>query len=90
MNETAEDFAEMIDILIRSPAQEPTIHMNVKLRLEWDTATLLLHMGRDHGLPGYVKFVEYCKEEEFNGDFNDFAKFGMEKESVKILKTIYQ
>lgn len=90
MNETAENFAEMIDLLIRSPAQEPTIHMNVKLRFDWDTATLLIHMGRDHGLPGYLKFVEFCNKDEVKSDFTEFASYGMDRESVKILKTLYR
>lgn len=90
MNETAENFAEMVDILIRHPAQEPTMHMNVKLRLDWDTSTLLTHMGRDHGIPGYAKFVEHCRKEKLTGDFEQFSQFGIDTDGIKILKTLYR
>lgn len=90
MNESAENFAEMVDILIRSPAQEPSMHMNVKLRTEWDTASLLIHMGRDHGLAGYPKWFEYCKNVSFTGNLEQFSQVGMNREGMKILETLYR
>lgn len=91
MNETAEDFAEMVDLLIRTPGQHPSMHMNVKLRTEWDTATLLIHMGRDHGLAGYPKWIGFCKNTTLREHitFEDLEKFGISRSNVKILKTLY-
>ncbi|XP_017785026.1 PREDICTED: uncharacterized protein LOC108568445 [Nicrophorus vespilloides] len=88
MNETATSFAEMVDVLISTQGQNPSFHMDVPLREDWDTSSLLIHMGRDHGLPGYVKLLEYCS----NGtttikSFHDLD--GIDKHHMKILKEMY-
>lgn len=93
MNETAESFAEMVDILIRTPAQAPSIHINVPLRKEWDTSTLMIHMGRDHGLQGYVQYAHLCYNISTNVEkikFEDLYQFGISRKSSDILKELYR
>ncbi|KRT83256.1 peroxidase [Oryctes borbonicus] len=92
MNETAESFAEMVDILIRTPAQVPSIHINVPLRKEWDTATLMMHMSRDHGLPGYVAYAQLCHNITSSAKkfkFEDLYQFGISRNNIDILKELY-
>ncbi|KAL1488619.1 hypothetical protein ABEB36_014422 [Hypothenemus hampei] len=91
VNKTAEHFAEMIDILISEPAQDPSMHMAVPLRRDWDTAGLFLHMGRDHGLPSYIRLVEYCTNKTFikSPNFDDLKSFGIKQEYIKALKYLY-
>lgn len=91
MNETAENFAEMINLLIETPAKEPSMHISVSLRSDWNTASLFLHMGRDHGLPGYVNWLNFChnKTAEFK-TFDDLAKAPLKFEYVKALKYLYR
>ena len=26
----------------------------------WESSALLIHAARDHGMPGYIEFVDYC------------------------------
>lgn len=89
MNETAENFAEMIDILMRTPAQEPSMHISVALRADWDTAALFLHMGRDHGLPGYIRWLNFCQNTTDFRTFNDLENAPIKEEYIKALKYMY-
>lgn len=91
MNETAENFAEMIDILMKTPAQEPSMHISVFLREDWDTASLFLHMGRDHGLPGYVSWLKFCRNTTDTDyiTFDDFEKAPMKQQYIKALEYLY-
>lgn len=90
LNKTAESFAEMVDILISLPAQSPSMHMMVPLRSDWDTAALFLHMGRDHGIPGYTSWIEYCSNSTYTKrpTFDDLKDL-MKPEYVKTLKYLY-
>lgn len=93
MNETAENFAEMVDILIRTPAQAPSIHINVPLRKEWDTATLMMHMGRDHGLTGYTEYAHLCHNISNNIQtlkFEDLYQFGISRNNIRMLRELYR
>ncbi|XP_076275092.1 uncharacterized protein LOC143206037 [Rhynchophorus ferrugineus] len=91
MNETAESFAEMIDILITVPAQNPSTHMMVPLREGWDSFALFLHMGRDHGLPGYVGVVEYCTNETFDRPVSfSSLETKIKPEYIKALRYLYK
>lgn len=89
MNETVENFAEMVDVLIRTPAQNPSMHMMVPLRPDWDTASLFVHMGRDHGIPPYTQYLEKCLNLTTD-NFDDFTKAGIRPELIKALKYLYQ
>lgn len=91
MNKTAENFAEMIDILITEPAQNPSMHISVPLRRDWDTAGLFVHMGRDHGIPGYVRTLEFCDNTTFvkPPKFEDLKSHGIKAEYIKALKYLY-
>lgn len=91
MNETVETFAEMIDLLITTPAQSPSMHMMVTLRPDWDTASLFLHMGRDHGIPSYPQFIQYCSNVTYpqRPTFDDLRSRGIREEYIKALKYIY-
>lgn len=88
MNETAENFAEMVDILITTSAQNPSMHMMVSLRSDWDTASLFIHMGRDHGLPGYTNYLKQCENLTISR-FEDLKKAGFTTEYIKALKYLY-
>lgn len=90
MNDTSETFAEMIDVLISTPAQELSMHMYVALRPEWDTAALLPHIGRDHGLPSYLKVLDYCQNTTEFKSFDDFSKVPIKAEYIKALKYLYR
>jgi hypothetical protein len=88
MNETVENFAEMVDVLIRTPAQVPSMHMMVPLRSDWDTGSLFVHMGRDHGIPGYPKYLQKCQNITVSS-FNNFTQVGIRPEMIKALKYLY-
>ncbi|CAH1129175.1 unnamed protein product [Ceutorhynchus assimilis] len=90
LNKTAESFAEMVDILISLPAQAPSMHMVVPLRSDWDTAALFIHMGRDHGIPGYTSWLQYCSNvtSPQSPTFNDMQA-NIKPEYVKALKYLY-
>ncbi|XP_050297989.1 peroxidasin homolog isoform X2 [Anthonomus grandis grandis] len=91
LNETANSFAEMVDILISLPAQSPSLHMMVPLRKDWDTAGLFIHMGRDHGIPGYTSWMQYCSNITYptNPTFEDMTLL-MKPDYVNTLKRLYQ
>lgn len=89
MNESAENFAEMLDLLITTPAKEPSMHISVALRSDWDTTSLFLHMGRDHGLAGYTKWLNFCRNVSYFFTFDDFDKAPLKYEYVKALKYLY-
>ncbi|XP_023246916.1 peroxidasin homolog [Copidosoma floridanum] len=56
---------------------------------EWDLSSLLIHAGRDHGLPSYIKFVEYCSNGRVK--FENFTSLTsiMEPKDVELLENIY-
>lgn len=89
MNETVSNFAEMVDILIKSPAQVPSLHMAINLRSDWDTASLFIHMGRDHGLAGYTAWLNAAQNVSRRYKFEELEKMGMKREFVKALKYLY-
>ncbi|CAH1969751.1 unnamed protein product [Acanthoscelides obtectus] len=92
MNETVESFAEMVDLLITNAAQTPSMHFSVSLRSDWDTASLFVHMGRDHGIPSYIRVVQNCTNTTTNGkvSFDDMKKSGIKDEYIKALKYLYR
>lgn len=89
MNETAETFADMVDVLIRTQAQVPSMHMVVPLRSKWETASLLIHMGRDHGLASYPKWAKYCYNITLN-TFDDLQKVNVKQENIDLLQNVYK
>ncbi|KAK9883031.1 hypothetical protein WA026_001241 [Henosepilachna vigintioctopunctata] len=89
MNETVANFAEMVDMLISTPAQVPSLHMAITLRHDWDTAALFVHMGRDHGLSGYTSWLNIANNTTRKFKFEDLEKMGMLREYVKALKYLY-
>ncbi|KAL3272932.1 hypothetical protein HHI36_014391 [Cryptolaemus montrouzieri] len=89
MNETVLNFAEMVEMLIKTPAQVPSLHMAVNLRSDWDTAPLFIHMGRDHGLAGYTSWLNAARNTSKKYEFEDLEKMGMKREHVKALKYLY-
>ncbi|CAH1108455.1 unnamed protein product [Psylliodes chrysocephalus] len=92
MNETVESFAEMIDLLIRTPANSPSVHIMVPIRTEWDTASLFIHMGRDHGIPSYTNYLQYCTNSVNKKplSFENLKNFGIKDEYIKALKYMYR
>ncbi|KAJ8944427.1 hypothetical protein NQ318_002123 [Aromia moschata] len=92
MNETVETFAEMVDVLITTPAQSPSFHISVPLRKDWDTAALFIHMGRDHGIPSYPQYVQYCKNITFDHPLTFEALknvSGIKPEYIRALKYMH-
>ncbi|CAI4231916.1 unnamed protein product [Auanema sp. JU1783] len=57
--------------LLRSPILKPGLHMSDQLKNTFgqnvkqgiDLAAMLIQMGRDHGIPGYLKFRRLCQLE---------------------------
>lgn len=90
MNETAESFAEMVNLLIATPAKEPSMHISVSLRADWNTASLFLHMGRDHGLAGYTKWLNFCRNTTKFQSFDDLANVPIKSEYIKALEYLYR
>ncbi|KAK4874855.1 hypothetical protein RN001_014215 [Aquatica leii] len=89
MNASANNFGEMVDLLIRTPAQTTSMNMVVPLRSQWDTGSLLIHLGRDHGLPPYTKWVQFCHNVSI-ASFDDLSKVNMEKHNIKLLINLYK
>lgn len=92
MNKTTDTFAEMVDNLIRTPAFMPSMHIDIKLRSDWDTSTLLVHMGRDHGIASYPSWLRMCTGMHMDMDmtFNDLTKFAISPQGVDMLKSLYE
>ncbi|XP_060522685.1 uncharacterized protein LOC132699805 [Cylas formicarius] len=90
-NESATTFAEMVDVLISLPAQTPSMHMEVPLRRDWDTSALFIHMGRDHGILGYINWVQHCNNITFAKPplFETLKHRGIKPEYIKALKYLY-
>lgn len=40
----------------------------------WEPSALLVHAARDHGLPGYVDFINYCSSGQIKVSNNLFYK----------------
>ncbi|XP_074027554.1 uncharacterized protein isoform X2 [Leptinotarsa decemlineata] len=91
MNESVESFAEMVDLLITTPSHNPSMHIMVPVRPEWDTASLFIHMGRDHGIPSYPSFLQYCSNSTSKKvlSFENLKIFGIKDEYIKALKYMY-
>lgn len=78
-----------VDALLITPARSPSLHFpNEDL-----AASILIHRGRDHGIPAYVKFLNLC-EAHVNPDsskvkYEDLEKVGIGKSEQKLLKDLY-
>ncbi|KAM3718694.1 Heme peroxidase [Dirofilaria immitis] len=89
----------ILKYLLREPINGPTLHMNDEFRnkffkekenLGYDLAALILQIGRDHGIPPYIVWREYCggsKIQSFD-DLMDDLIGGIEL--VKELANIYK
>lgn len=90
MKKTRDSFAEMVDKLIATPAFRPSMHIDVPIRLDWDTTALLIHMARDHGVPDYTNFIKLCNP-SVDGDikFEDLKAFGISDKGIMLLKSLY-
>lgn len=81
----------MVDNLIRTPAYMPSMHIDVKLRSDWETSALLIHMGRDHGIAGYPYWLKFCNGVNMETEitFEDLMKFGVTPQGIEMLKSLY-
>lgn len=81
----------MVDILISTTAQTPSMHISVPLRSGWETSALFVHMGRDHGVPSYVKMLQFCQNVTFPKflKFEDLKTYNIKPEYIKALKYLY-
>lgn len=85
---TKETFAEMVDKLIATPSFRPSLHMDVKLRDDWETAPLLLHMARDHGIADYTSWLRLCNPTNATKiTFQDLPNIN--EKGKEILKNLY-
>lgn len=78
----------MVDLLITNPAQNLGLNINVNLKPDWDAASLFVHMGRDHGLPGYVDWLNLRNNLSTQYTFKDLEYF-VKKENVKLISHLY-
>merc|ERR1739837_58480 len=53
-----------------------------------DLVALNIQRGRDHGLPGYIKYLEICGQTKIK-TWNDLTKFMTDQNIIKLQK-IYQ
>ncbi|KAB0798263.1 hypothetical protein PPYR_09256 [Photinus pyralis] len=89
MNTTTSSFAEMIDILIRTPAQTASMHMVVPLRNKWETSSFLIQLGRDHGIAPYTKWVQFCHNISIK-TFDDLKTTNIAQNNIKLLSNLYK
>lgn len=78
-----------VDTLLTTAARSPSLYFSK----EDSAASILIHQGRDHGIPAYVKFLNLC-EAHVNPDtskirFEDLEKVGIGKSGQKLLKDLY-
>lgn len=55
---------------------------------QWDTSELLVHVARDHGIPGYTAFLSHCLSDVKISNFVDLQRV-MSLEDAKVLERIY-
>lgn len=89
MKKPRSSFAEMVDLLLSNAAYRPSFHMDVTLREGWDTAPLLVHMGRDHGLPSYTSTVSFCRNISKEITFQNLHEFGISEKGISMLRKLY-
>lgn len=53
-----------------------------------DLVAMNIQRGRDHGVPGYIKYVEICGERSVKS-WDDLGPF-MEQENIKKLRSVYK
>ncbi|XP_033611688.1 uncharacterized protein LOC111875414 [Cryptotermes secundus] len=58
MNTT--EYLQMVQLALSTPAKQPSLHTPPAIKDGLDRGTLLVHMGRDHGLAGYLQWLHYC------------------------------
>lgn len=54
------EYLKMVQLALSTPAQQPSLHMPPAIKDGLDRGTLLVHMGRDHGLAGYPQWLQRC------------------------------
>ncbi|XP_028142829.2 uncharacterized protein LOC114336668 [Diabrotica virgifera virgifera] len=88
---TPGSFEQMIDALVSASSQTLSGHISVHVRPDWNTFLLFLHMGRDHGIASYAKYLTLCNNSVFKSlkTFNDLGKLSITASDVKILKELY-
>ncbi|XP_053999872.1 uncharacterized protein LOC128887698 [Hylaeus anthracinus] len=71
--------ANRVNLDLSRSAYEPQLDANAHF----------VHVGRDHGIPGYVQFVDYCSGNNSTvQDFKDLGSF-MRPVHAKLLESIY-
>ncbi|XP_043527129.1 uncharacterized protein LOC122537740 [Frieseomelitta varia] len=71
--------ANRVSLDTSQSAFEPRVDVNARL----------VHVGRDHGIPGYVRFVEDCSGHNFTiQNFEDLEHF-MHPRHVSLLESVY-
>ncbi|XP_069697432.1 uncharacterized protein [Periplaneta americana] len=53
-------YVQMMQLILSTPAYQPSLHMVPAFKDGWETGALLVQMGRDHGLPGYHHWLQQC------------------------------
>ncbi|CAH1185902.1 unnamed protein product [Phyllotreta striolata] len=91
LNKTLETTTEMFSNLASSPAKVLSSRINVQVRSDWDSFALFVHMGRDHGVPSYLRLREACNNETFKTyiNFEELEAYGIGKSDYKILKSLF-
>ncbi|KAJ9573877.1 hypothetical protein L9F63_008737, partial [Diploptera punctata] len=72
---------ELTQLMLDAPAQQPSLIMSSSLQNGWDTASLLVQLGRDHGLPNYQQWLQQCSSTNFTDAFSP--------RNLNIIKSIY-
>ncbi|PSN37939.1 hypothetical protein C0J52_20255 [Blattella germanica] len=67
--------------MLITPAQQPSLNIAPQLEDGWDTGSLLLRMGRDHGLPSYQHWLQFCSATNITEVLTH--------SNLELLKTIY-
>ncbi|XP_021931926.1 peroxidasin homolog [Zootermopsis nevadensis] len=54
------EYLHMVQLTLRTPAQQPSLHIAPALKDGTERGALLVHIGRDHGLPSYQHWLQKC------------------------------
>ncbi|XP_049950718.1 uncharacterized protein LOC126457994 [Schistocerca serialis cubense] len=84
-NVSKDSSEPVIQKLLNTPASIPLAHTPYTSTSNWNVASLLIHRGRDHGLPPYVQWLKLCP---MSSDHSR-QTHNIPEESLSVLKKIY-
>ncbi|XP_068084351.1 uncharacterized protein [Anabrus simplex] len=84
-----QSYHQLIHSMLTIPAQVVNIHSSGRSHRGWDIPSLLIHLGRDHGLPSYPHWVQLCNYNlPASVNFSDISRL-MSPGKAELLRKIY-